>query len=95
MTLKRYVWNRARPEGCIAMRYIADECVQFCSGFIKETVDVYQRQERNDEDVASNSILEGRPISAGVSYEFNDDFLYESAHRYILFNSTVVEPYLE
>ncbi|KAL5575260.1 hypothetical protein UlMin_016959 [Ulmus minor] len=68
MTLKRYVRNRSRPEGCIAMRYIADECVQFCSGLIKETIDVYQRQERNDEDVASNSILEGRPISKIILY---------------------------
>ena len=53
---------------------------------------MYQRQDRN-EDVASHSILEGQPILTGVLYEFNDEFLYESAHRYILFNYAIVEPY--
>ena len=69
-------------------------CIRLCSEFIKGTVDAYQDQDWS-EDVASNSVLEGRPISAGVLYEFNDNFLYESAHRYILFNSAIVEPYLE
>jgi hypothetical protein len=33
-TLKRYVRNRARPEGSIAEAYIADECLTFCSRYL-------------------------------------------------------------
>ena len=33
--LKGYVRNRAHPEGSIAEGYIADECLTFCSRFIR------------------------------------------------------------
>lgn len=29
--LKKYVKNRARPEGCIAKNYLANEYVKFCN----------------------------------------------------------------
>jgi hypothetical protein len=34
-TLKRYVRNRARPEGSIAEAYIDEECLTFCSKFME------------------------------------------------------------
>ena len=33
--LKDYVRNTARPEGCIAESYLAEECMKFCSAFLK------------------------------------------------------------
>jgi hypothetical protein len=45
-TLKRYVRNRARPEGSIAEAYIADECLTFCSKYMD---DVKQGSIRNQE----------------------------------------------
>ena len=48
MVLKGYVRNRARPEGCIAESYLADECVRFCSTFIKDTINIYNNEGRND-----------------------------------------------
>lgn len=32
--LKGYVKNRSRPEGCIAERYIVEEAIEFCSGYL-------------------------------------------------------------
>ncbi|XP_013607705.1 PREDICTED: uncharacterized protein LOC106314372 [Brassica oleracea var. oleracea] len=34
--LKDFVRNLARPEGCIAEAYLAEECVRFCSQFLKK-----------------------------------------------------------
>ena len=55
MTLKGYVRNRARPEGCIVECYLADECMAFCNDFIKQKVDIYHRGCRNEE--FSNDII--------------------------------------
>ncbi|XP_022883480.1 uncharacterized protein LOC111400296 [Olea europaea var. sylvestris] len=38
-TLKGYVRNHSRPEGCIAKRYLADECMHFCSGYMKQAAE--------------------------------------------------------
>ncbi|XP_020865779.1 uncharacterized protein LOC110224236 [Arabidopsis lyrata subsp. lyrata] len=38
--LKDFVRNPARPEGCIAESYLAEECVQFCSDFLKKSTSV-------------------------------------------------------
>ena len=88
MVLKGYVRNRARPEGCIAESYLADECVRFCSTFIKDTINVCNHEARND------SSSQGRPISARKLVSLNDEDLV-NAHRYVLFNSPLVEPYLQ
>ena len=62
--LKDFVRNTARPEGCIAECNLAEECIQFCSEFLKKTTNVQESVDRNTE-YESNSILEGRPISVG------------------------------
>lgn len=38
--LKDFVRNPARPEGCIAESYLAEECMQFCSDFLRKTASV-------------------------------------------------------
>ena len=57
--------NPARPEGCIAESYLAEECIGFCNEFFKKTTDVEEKIDRNTE-YENNSILEGRPISTGT-----------------------------
>ena len=89
---KGYVRNRGRPEGCIAECYLAEECVAFCSGYIQQRIEVNTKELRND-DFSNGIILEGRPISRGTPITLSSDML-ESAHRYVLFNTAVVEPYL-
>ena len=92
-TLKGYVKNRAWPEGCIAECYLADECVAFCNEYIKTTTEV-DHQNNLNQDFDNDIIVEGHPISAGTSITFTDEML-ESAHRCVLFNTTILEPYLE
>ncbi|KAF1863270.1 hypothetical protein Lal_00031355 [Lupinus albus] len=35
--LKGYVKNRSRPEGCIAERYIVEETLDFCTGYLEDS----------------------------------------------------------
>jgi hypothetical protein len=46
-TLKRYVRNRARPEGSIAKAYIADECLTFCSRYLDGVETRFNWEQRN------------------------------------------------
>ncbi|CAE6012555.1 unnamed protein product [Arabidopsis arenosa] len=55
--LKDFVRNPARPEGCIAESYLAEECVQFCSDFLKKSTSVEEKLDRNTE-YENISILE-------------------------------------
>jgi hypothetical protein len=45
-TLKRYVRNRARPEGSIAEAYIADECLTFCFRYMDDVQTRFNREPR-------------------------------------------------
>ena len=92
-TFKEYVRNRARPEGCIAESYLADECVIFCNEFINSTVELNTKKGRNEE-WANDVILEGRPISGKKDITITDEWL-EIAHRYVLLNTSIVEPFIE
>ena len=83
----------AHPEGSIAERYLADESMRFCAIFLKQVTDVGSkvgRNEYNDSDV----ILEGRPLYSGKRITLNDKEL-ASAHKYVLFNLAMTEPFLE
>ncbi|XP_010463429.1 PREDICTED: uncharacterized protein LOC104744109 [Camelina sativa] len=91
--LKDYVRNPARPEGCIAESYLAEECMKFSSDFLKTTTNVEEKEERNTE-YESHSILEGRPISAGTSFNLTD-MDRKIAHLAVIQNTTMVEPYID
>ena len=67
--LKGYVRNCARPEGCIAECYLADECMQFCSGYMKKAAKIGVRHNRNEE-FENESILEG---ASNFCWETYDD----------------------
>ncbi|XP_040994301.1 uncharacterized protein LOC121240842 [Juglans microcarpa x Juglans regia] len=49
---KRYVRNRACPEGSIAEAYVHLECLTFCSIYLRDIETRYNREERNS-DVAN------------------------------------------
>ncbi|XP_042973064.1 uncharacterized protein LOC122304867 [Carya illinoinensis] len=44
---KRYVRNRARPEGSIAEAYVHVECLTFCSMYLNDIETRHNREERN------------------------------------------------
>lgn len=91
--LKDYVRNTARPEGCMAESYLAEECMQFCRSFLKKTTSVEEKLDRNTE-YESNSIIDGRPLSApkAITLSENDKKI---AHLAVLQNMAMVEPFLE
>lgn len=91
--LKDFVRNTARPEGCIAEAYLAEECVRFCSEFLKKTTSSVEKPERNTE-FESSSILEGRPISAGTCCVLSEKDL-AIVHLAVIQNMAIVEPYVE
>lgn len=92
-TLKDYVRNNARPEGCIAESYLAEECMRFCGDFLKKSIHVEEKEVRND-DFANEVILEGRPISGSTSITLSDREK-TIAHLAVLMNTAVLDPYLE
>ncbi|XP_075494727.1 uncharacterized protein LOC142532289 [Primulina tabacum] len=84
--------NRARPEGCIAECYLAEERMAFCSAYIKNASSIGVRSNMNDD--LEDGLLEGRPISKGKE-KILEDHMLQAAHRYVLFNTAEVEPYLQ
>ena len=74
-TLKRYVRNRARPEGSIAEAYIADECLTFCSKYMDDVETIFNRKPRNigfsDEEAYGVDVFgHGVNFTSGYEYEY-------------------------
>jgi hypothetical protein len=44
---KKYVRNKARPEGCIVEGYVVDECSNFCSMYLRGIETRWNHEERN------------------------------------------------
>lgn len=91
--LKDFVRNPARPEGCIAEAYLAEECIRFCDEFLKKTTSVEEKADRND-DYETGSILEGRPISAATSCTLTEKEK-TIAHLAVIQNLALVDLYVE
>jgi hypothetical protein len=87
-TLKGYVRNHYRPEGCIAECYVAEEALEFCTDYLKNTKSIGNTYERVDERNRT-----GKPLS-GSTMEVVDSKLLNEAHLYVLRNSTGVESYV-
>lgn len=92
-TLKGYIRNRARPEGCIAECCLAEECVRFCSGYMKKTKNIGALPMRNEES-SDEIIIGGRPILKGRPLKMSEAML-KIAHRYVLLNTIEAEPFRE
>lgn len=91
--LKDYVRNPARAEGCIAESYLAEECMRFCSAFLKKTTSVEDKLDRNTE-YDNKSILHGRPISAATVITLSENEK-KIAHLAVLQNMATVDNYVE
>lgn len=84
-TLKKYVKNKAHPEGSIAEGYLADECVTFLSRYLK---DVESRTNRPVRYVDDTHI--GNAARIVLSSEQK-----KLLHDYILLNDADVDTYVE
>lgn len=77
--MKGYVRNKARPEGCIATCYLADECVNFSNNYFKKSIEVKINQQCNEE-YQNDDILEGRLISSITPITLSNDVLENAIH---------------
>jgi hypothetical protein len=87
--LKKYVLNRARPEGSIAKGYVTEEVIEFCVDFV-DSIDSIE---------VPVSQHEGRLLGKGTigrkACLSNDTDLFNKAHLVVLQQSTLVTPYIE
>ena len=81
-TLKDYVHNRYRPEGCIVESYIAEEAIAFCADGI-----------RLPTGCPTNLSIE-KPLG-GANIKVVDDPLLAQAHRCVLMNTPEIQIYIE
>ncbi|XP_038713903.1 uncharacterized protein LOC120007624 isoform X1 [Tripterygium wilfordii] len=98
-TLKKYVRNKARPEGSIAEGYILDECSTFCARYLNSVETKFNKAPRNDDGGISNHGLSifgkfGRPKGAYILYELSFEE-YDQARMYVLQNCDEVWPFIE
>ncbi|KAM3394634.1 hypothetical protein P3S68_003637 [Capsicum galapagoense] len=99
--LKRYVRNKAQPEGSFAEGYIIDECLTFCSMYLDDIETKFNRKDRNDNGYRKNDgpILyiyskSVRPYKDG-DYDAIPKKDFDMAQWYVLNNFEEAEPFLE
>ncbi|CAN0918214.1 hypothetical protein LINGRAHAP2_LOCUS30745, partial [Linum grandiflorum] len=91
--LKTFVGNKARSEGCIAEGWISEELFNFSSLYFDEEVETrYNRGRRVASELDDSSV--GVPIGAGETFQLSD-MEWKQAHRYVLVNAPMVEPFLQ
>ncbi|XP_042972958.1 uncharacterized protein LOC122304759 [Carya illinoinensis] len=98
---KRYVKNKAHPEGSIAEAYIHIECLTFCSMYLNDVETRFNRPDRNI-DVQEEPTTDGfsvfnqkvRPLGIAHKERVKDKLLI-IARWYVLNNCTEIGPYLE
>lgn len=100
-TLKKYVRNKARPEGSIAETYTVNEALTFCSMYLHGIETCFTRDERNEdnrEEQASGHLSifsqQARPIGGRQLQQLSKEEL-EKAHWYVINNCRELQPYLE
>jgi len=98
-TLKRYVRNRARPEGSIVEAYIADECLTFCSTYMDDVETRFNREPGNvgfSDEKAYGADVFGH----GVRFTSTAELVYDDGGLdqmvwYVLNNYSQVEEYIK
>ena len=97
-TLKRYVRNRARPEGSIAETYIADECLIFCSKYMDGVETRFNREPRNkgfSNEEAYDVDVFGHGVHFTSASELQyDENCFDQMVWYVLNNCSQVEKYV-
>ena len=98
--MKRYVSNRARPEGSIAEAYILKECINNWSLYIDGIETVHNRREKNEDfGESSERLIVFSQTARPTGGKWNDGdlsrTLLDTTHWYLLYNSPELEPYLK
>ena len=97
-TLKGYVRNKARPEGSIAKGYLSEECMHFCSRYLKDIDTTFHSKERNFHGVVGDT-YQGFPIFkengkfiSKAEYKELSIIEHQQAHFFVLKNCEKVCP---
>ncbi|XP_041009339.1 uncharacterized protein LOC121253386 [Juglans microcarpa x Juglans regia] len=98
---KRYVKNKASPEGSIAEAYIHTECLAFCSMYLKDIETRFRQADRNI-DADEEEILDGfsifnqkvRPLGIASNVQLEDK-LFRATIWYVFNNCAEIGPYIE
>ena len=90
LTLKQYVRNRAHPERSMAKGYLMEECMNFCSQYLNDVETKLNRPVRNYNGAANM----GRAVGETTTFNLGHTS-YVQCHRYILFNTKAVKPFLK
>mgnify|MGYP003702832643 FL=1 len=90
LTLKQYVCNRAHPKGSIAKGYLMGKCMNFCAQYLN---DVETKSNRPVRNYSGDDNL-GRAVGESTSF-YLDNTSWVQAHRYVLFNTSAVQPFIK
>ena len=98
-TLKGYVHNKARPEGCIAERYINKKCLTFCSMCLDNVETIFNRPERNSKRADKSARLPIFLCSAcplrGQKVACLPDSELTKIHVFLLNNCDEIQEYIK
>jgi hypothetical protein len=87
--LKKYVHNRARPEGSIAQGYGTEEVIEFCVDYIPDLDPIGLPESRHEGRLSGKGTL-GKKTNILMQDEY-----FDKAHYTVLQNSSLVDPYIE
>jgi hypothetical protein len=87
--LKKYVHNRARPEGSISKGYGTEEVIEFCVDFLPDLKPIGVPESRYE------GRLTGKGTLGRKAMVCRDRHSFYQAHYTVLHNSIMVAPYIE
>ena len=86
--LKKYVHNRAWPEGSISKGYVIEEVIEFCVDFIRNINPIGVSKSWHEER------LSGKETLGKKAYISRDDDYFRKEHYTVLQNSSMVDLYI-
>ena len=87
--LKKYIRNRARPEGSIAKGYITEEVIEFCVDYVDELYLIGVPVSQHEGRLIGKGTLGRKLVNA------TDHATLNKAHLTVLQQSVLVAPYME
>jgi hypothetical protein len=87
--LKKYVHNRARPEGSISKGYGTEEVIEFCVDFMPDLKPIGVPESRHEGRLGGKGKL-GKKTTYSM-----DRHSFTQAHYTVVHNSILVAPYIE
>ena len=86
--LKKYVHNRARPEGSISKGYGTEEDIEFCVDFVPDLEPISVPESQHEGRLRGKGTLGKKVVVC------RDEHSFTQAHYIVLQNSTLVAPYI-